>query len=76
MEISKEQFLNWKNDEVTKSIIDSLTEIRDRYKEGLSVGETLSDNAERDTARAVGFISGLNAIIHIEYEDEVEPYDH
>lgn len=68
VEMSKEEFLAWKNDKVTKEIYKVLEHLRNESSEKLALGLTLSSTAVQDTAQEVGFIRGLDTILMVEEE--------
>lgn len=70
VKITKEEFVNWKENPTTQAIIEQFKQIRETYSEALCNGATLTENCDIDTAKAVGFIRGLNAFILVEYEEE------
>ena len=54
-----EAIIGWKNDPVTRQILDIISAERVGSGVRLGDGETLGDNIVQDTARAVGYIEGL-----------------
>lgn len=70
MEITKEKFLEWRQNSTTEEILKQLDAYRKDMKEFLAGGGTLGNEVE--TARVVGHIAGLSNIIDIEYEESSE----
>lgn len=70
MDITKDEFRDWWNNEVTKAVIKELTSQRNDLTEELLAGKTLSGEAGMTaqlTARVVGEIAGLDYIINREF---------
>ena len=67
MEISKEEFIQWKSKSVTEHILKELEEEVKEYMNALRgyvrAGESVS------AARCEGCIEGIERLLHIDYED-------
>jgi hypothetical protein len=74
-QISKEEFINWKDSKVTKFFQDRLSELREDRKEFMAAGGTLSKDSPVTTDFLVGYIQGLNEFLNSEYEER-DQYDH
>lgn len=75
MNITKEQFLEWKAHPVTREIFKeiklSITNLKDNISNGLTIGDT-ADITHGLTNRIYGQINGLNQLLNISYEDTTE----
>lgn len=72
MEITKEQFAEWRNSAVTKEVMKLIEEQRDDIVAFLANGGTLNKSATISTDFVVGRIQGLNELLNIEYEESTE----
>lgn len=70
--MTKEEYRDWAEHPVTKEMVSALGETREGILEELGAGGTLSENTERDTARLVGNIEGLDFFLNHHYEEEEE----
>lgn len=70
-QISKEDFVAWKYDKVTQSFFKQVNnEVKEKLLE-LGSGQTLGNKQPLvDTAKAVGFIAGLNYILDVDLEEQ------
>jgi len=75
MEITKESYNSWKENEVTEFVVNQLKELKENRTEFLARGGTLSSDAQVSTDFIVGYIQGLNEFLNIEYEEPAE-YGH
>jgi len=66
-EITKEEFLQWKNSAVTEAIINELVERKKDYLNSLR-GFVSSDNIV-SAARCQGLLEGIELLTEIEYGD-------
>jgi len=68
---SKDDYLNWKEDPVTKFVFALLHDERKQECENLCSGLTLAGNSAtaEATARVVGRIEGLDTLLKIQYDD-------
>ena len=55
----KEALIAWRNDPITKQILDIVATEEINSSVRVGKGETLGENIEQDTARAVGYIEGI-----------------
>ena len=80
MQITKEQFAEWRNSAVTVEVMKLIEEQRDTIVEFLANGGTLNKSSAVSTDFVVGRIQGLNELLNIEYEESSEerrePYGH
>jgi len=68
--MTKEEYKDWAEHPVTQEMVKALEETRVGILDELGAGGTLSENTERDTARLVGNIEGLDFFLKHHYEDE------
>lgn len=69
-EVSRDEFIGWQNNPVTKAIIKALIEERERLNDMLTNGSTLEDtNGIAKTARYVGAIYAFDCILALKYEE-------
>ena len=71
----KEDFIGWKNLPHTVEIWEKLEAVKTSLEQSLAAGQTLcttADETHGSTARMVGNIEGLNQLLNISYEDEIE----
>ena len=62
----KEAIIAWKQNPVTRQIMAIVDQELETSYHRVGNGETLTENTERDTGRAVGYIEGLTFIRNIE----------
>ena len=74
MEISREEWNDWKGNKVTEFLTEKLKELKDDRAAYLCNGGTLSSQSV-GTEYIVGYIQGLNEFLNTEYEER-EDYDH
>lgn len=72
MQITKEQFAEWRNSAVTVEVMKLIEEQRDTIVEFLANGGTLNKSSAVSTDFVVGRIQGLNELLNIEYEESPE----
>lgn len=71
MEISKDEFVEWKNHPVTKEIFLRLESYKSDIKDMISSAEILdSDNMEKQLSRFVGQIEAIDQVLEVRYDDE------
>ena len=78
MEITKEQFAEWKEHPVTKEVFDKIKETKDALVEKLAEGQTVAQNADVTrglTNKVIGQIEGLNQLLNIEFVDAFKSDD-
>jgi len=64
IELNATEWLDWKKNYVTKSILDALTIERDEWAARLIDGQTLIPGREGiETAKAIGIIQGLDCFL-------------
>jgi hypothetical protein len=76
--MTNETFQGWKSLSVTIEIYEKLEELKRTLEKGMGEGQTLcitADETHGSTARMVGNIEGLNQLLNISYEDEIEEKD-
>lgn len=71
-QISKEEFLQWKNDRVTQQVLRDLQAIQTYWKDALANGVTISKDAELSTELVIGRIQGLQDCIGIDWDEETD----
>ena len=72
MQITKEQFAEWRNSAVTVEVMKLIEQQRDDIVEFLANGGTLNKSSAVSTDFVVGRIQGLNELLNIEYEESSE----
>lgn len=70
--ISKEDFINWKNDSITKAVFTMLEQCRDEYVEDMMRVDAYLNDSDKDRGKRVGLIEGLNMLLGLDFEDEEE----
>ena len=78
MEITAEQFAEWKEHPVTKEVFAKVKETKDELVEKLACGQTLAHNADVThglTSKVIGQIEGLNQLLNIEFVDAFKSDD-
>lgn len=65
--MTKDEYVEWKENSVTKEIILIMKEVREAYKEKLASGATI--DSITNTARTVGNIEAFDYLINIEWEE-------
>lgn len=65
--MTKDEYIEWKENRVTKETFAIIEKARDAYKERLTSGATL-DSMET-TARTVGNIEAFDFLLNIEWEE-------
>ena len=73
-EITKEQYSNWKDNNVTQFVDKLLRDLAEDRKNYLASGGTLKEDSV-STDFIVGYLQGLNEFLNMEYEDS-EEYNH
>jgi hypothetical protein len=71
--LEKDDFNEWHSQKTTQTVFGRLAEMKDRYKEMISSGCTLTNNAEstvQETARLVGVIYGIELCLNFKPENE------
>jgi len=65
--ITKEEFNEWKENEITKKILFELREARSLISKGLENGNTLQGGhgTIEETAKAVGILYGIDLILEL-----------
>lgn len=75
VEITKEEFLNWKENKVTQMVMQELQQVKEDLKEILGNGGSLGKDSPA-TEYFVGRIQGINEVLNIDYEEPVKSYGH
>ena len=74
--MSKEEFLDWRNNLTTIKVFRLLTNLRDQYQNQLVKGASLKMNSVEETAlqtcALLHMISGLNKILEIDIDSTEE----
>jgi hypothetical protein len=74
-EITKEEYLAWKDNKVTRAFMALLSDSRNELAATLTSGGTLGEQTAINTAHCVGYIKGISEIL--DYEMELpEAYEH
>ena len=82
VEITGEEFNNWKSSHVTQLVIGEIIITSEDLKNYLASGATLAKDADESTDRIVGRIEGLSYLFRMfnsaqeSYQKEVNQYDH
>lgn len=71
-EITREDFLTWKESYITKGVFKELEAQRDRLISEMQDLHVFLLENEIDRGRRVGLIEGLNVLLGIEFEDAEE----
>ena len=66
------EYMEWVQHPVTKEMTKALAATREGVLEELGAGATLSEFVERDTARLVGNIEGLDFFLNHQFEQGVD----
>ena len=66
--MTKEEFIQWRDNPTTQEIMVILHEVRDAYARRVTSGGTLESLPE--TARVVGNIEAFDYLLNINFEDE------
>ena len=61
----KEAIIAWKHNAVTQQIVDAVKQEINNSNDRVGKGETLGENIIQDTARAVGYVEGLEFLARI-----------
>lgn len=78
MEITVEQFVEWKEHPVTKEVFAKVKETKDELVEQLAEGRTIAHNADVThglTSKVIGQIEGLNQLLNIEFVESFKGTD-
>ncbi len=70
--IKKEDVLEWKQHRVTQAYFEGIRELQKLLQENIGRGVTLTNHAERDTARAIGRIEGLEDALDVDLDTIIE----
>lgn len=71
MDITREQFTSWQENNVTVAVMKGLENIKEDLKEFLANGGTLpADSVSTDFI--VGRVQGLNDFLNVDYEESTE----
>lgn len=65
-DVSKESYVAWKNDPVTKQFMGMVNQERDMAKEMIVQGKWKGD----DLNQVIGFCVGLNTVLNVEFLEE------
>lgn len=76
MEITAEEFQEWKEHKITQEVLQTLKGEQQMDMEYLASGGTISKDATLTTDFLVGRIQGVNKILNIEYEEPKVDYGH
>ena len=72
MEITKSEFVNWRDNKVTKEIFKLIRAKKTNAADYVAMGGTLTSQTERDTALFVGRISGYDELLNIQWDESEE----
>ena len=78
MQITKEEFVEWKANPVTIAVFEEVRMAKDSLLQTIAEGLTLSQNADITqglTSKTIGQIEGLNQLLNISYEDAEKEYE-
>lgn len=75
VEISKEEFSAWKDNKVTRAVMQELVAQQQEMIMYLARGATIAKDADESTDLIVGRIQGLAKCLDVEY-DERQEYGH
>jgi DNA anti-recombination protein RmuC len=68
-EISKEDYMSWRNSYITKTVFKVIKEHRDSIKAGMCDLTSYLNEEPIHRGRRVGIIEGLDLLLNIDYED-------
>ena len=75
MSLTSRELADWKNQEITKKVLEELQNEIDQslayIASGSHIGETM-DKTAMETCRIAGLVSGLSFLFNIEGDDESE----
>jgi DNA-binding protein len=66
-DVSKESFIAWKNDPVTKEVLSMVSQERENAKEMIVQGRWKGDELNQ----VIGFCVGLNIVLNVEFTEEI-----
>lgn len=70
MAIANEEFVRWKNDDVTKEIFAAITNIRNQLNQAMTSADVVMvSDSDRRVARLLGQREGLDLILNIHFND-------
>jgi len=76
MEVNKDDFVDWKNNPVTKRVFQAVQDLRDSLNVSLtSANLIMQDNFEKTASRTLGQREGLDTLLQIHAADIVEDTD-
>ena len=69
--VTKEMFTVWRQDPVTKQIMDRLQDLREQIQHGLKdEAIILCDSGQLKLARLLGQRDGLDVLLNIQYDED------
>lgn len=71
-EVAKDEFVAWKNDPVTKAVMETIKQEREAAKEMIVNGRFKGDELQQ----VIGFCVGLYNVINVEYEEATDAESH
>lgn len=72
-DITKEMFVAWKHDPVTKSVLIGIDKERDKIKEAMAQGAYGNDFNELN--KAIGYCIGLAQFDNIQFQEDINDED-
>lgn len=69
--LTKADFIQWKNDRMTKHLMSQLAEIRNQLKEVLRAPNTILGD-QKIAARILGQQEGLEVVLNIDFEESTD----
>jgi len=73
--ITEQDFIQWKNDRVTKEVLDALSKTVEELQSHLS-SEAMVMGDQREQAKVLGYIHGLQELIYIGIDSILEEDKH
>lgn len=71
--ITKDDFVTWENNVITKKLFAALQEIRDETQKNMSnEAIILSEDCQKTLVRNLGILEGLDVVLNMNFEDMVE----
>lgn len=67
-DVSKSEYEEWRNHPVTLEVFNTIRASRQQAVDHIVFSGTLTDSTERDTARAVGIIQGIDMLLAMDWE--------
>ncbi len=71
--ITKDDFVTWENNIITKKLFTALQEIRDKQQQNMSnEAIILADDCQKTLVRVLGILEGLDIVLQMDFEDMID----